>query len=228
MEEANAERLRSRYDRLTAVLDQGGIRYLDAGAGLFLWIDLRPFLSYGDSGPPQRENSGLWAGAVGVEEALLPAREAEQRRSHEIRVTESRNGESESTGGGGASPLPAPHPRVRPSPHAGRVDALRGARPLPLRLLCGDGGGLRGGAAALRAPRRRASRDMRRLFRCALRHSMDTKALAARVVRTRADRPPRPSVHSRRNFHTHKRTCGAWHDSLIPYVKTPLRNYKFL
>ena len=30
-----------RYDRLTAVLDQGGLRYLDAGAGLFLWIDLR-------------------------------------------------------------------------------------------------------------------------------------------------------------------------------------------
>jgi len=133
MEEANAERLRSRYDRLTAVLDQGGIRYLDAGAGLFLWIDLRPFLSYGDSGPPQRDNSGLWAGAVGVEEALLPAREAEQRRSHEIRVTESRNGESESTGGGGASPLPAPHPRVRPPPPRGRLRGA-GARPSQLRL----------------------------------------------------------------------------------------------
>lgn len=86
MEEANAERLRSRYDRLTAVLDQGGLRYLDAGAGLFLWIDLRPFLSYGDSGPPQRENSGSWAGAVGVEEALLPAREAEAERALYLRL----------------------------------------------------------------------------------------------------------------------------------------------
>jgi len=86
MEEANAARLRSRYDRLTAVLDQGGLRYLDAGAGLFLWIDLRPFLSYGDSGPPQRENSGSWAGAVGVEEALLPAREAEAERALYLRL----------------------------------------------------------------------------------------------------------------------------------------------
>ena len=123
-------------------------------------------------------------------------------------------------------------PYSRPPPHAGRVDALRGARPLPLRLLCGDGGGLRGGAAALRAPRRRASRNMRRLFRCALRHSMDTKALAARVVRTwwlfprrSADRPRRgrqftaPTELSHttqtRHKHVHEHTCGTWHDSLI-------------
>ncbi|EOD33646.1 hypothetical protein EMIHUDRAFT_467730 [Emiliania huxleyi CCMP1516] len=72
-----------------AVLENLLFALADAGEGVLAecwdWAESKesplPFLSYGDSGPPQRENSGSWAGAVGVEEALLPAREAEQRVS---------------------------------------------------------------------------------------------------------------------------------------------------
>ena len=43
-EAENASRIRARHDRLTATLDAARIGYLPASAGLFVWIDLRPFL----------------------------------------------------------------------------------------------------------------------------------------------------------------------------------------
>lgn len=84
LEESNKERLRRRYDRLTAVLDGGGIRYLPGGAGLFLWIDLRPMLQYAPGQAPVARQS--WDGCVGVAESMLSAAEAEAERALYLRL----------------------------------------------------------------------------------------------------------------------------------------------
>jgi DNA-binding transcriptional MocR family regulator len=87
LENSNKQRLRNRYDRLTAILDDGGIRYLPAGAGLFLWIDLRPMLEYRPGEAPiPRGGRGAWEGSVGVAESMFSSAEAQAERALYLRL----------------------------------------------------------------------------------------------------------------------------------------------
>lgn len=84
LQHGNQAWLRGRYERLTAVLGQHGVPYLPAGAGLFVWIDLRAWL------PPPSESSTpdvLRAESpVGIGGALLPPSEAERERFLYLRL----------------------------------------------------------------------------------------------------------------------------------------------
>lgn len=84
LQHGNQAWLRGRYERLTAVLEKHGVPYLPAGAGLFVWLDLRAWL------PPVSESSTpdvLRAESpVGIGGALLPASEAERERFLYLRL----------------------------------------------------------------------------------------------------------------------------------------------
>ena len=54
--EANHQRLRDRYDSLTQVLREASIPYLEASAGLFLWIDFSKYLPENGT-PAERERT---------------------------------------------------------------------------------------------------------------------------------------------------------------------------
>jgi len=84
-QEENCRRLDARYQRLTSVLDEVRIPYLPAGAGLFIWLDLRAWLDY-SGGAPRRAPMASDVTAVTVSEALLDARDAEIERKLYLRL----------------------------------------------------------------------------------------------------------------------------------------------
>jgi len=59
---------------------------LPAGAGLFLWIDLRPLLAFADGESPTKRGSDAWEHCVGVEEHKLSEAEAKAERALYMRL----------------------------------------------------------------------------------------------------------------------------------------------